>query len=177
MATVDSTRGPAPKLQSVLLVDDDQADIRLIAEAFLEFPDIRLHVVTEVAQAIGFLTKRDEFAQSPTPSLVLLDLRMPLYSGMILLEERRRRGFCAMVPIIVLTTLLHERENCRALGAAAYHLKPTRWTGWQVLIRELTHGYLTADRQSSDALVVFSTVTDVSRQALKPSAGQAGYAG
>ena len=59
----------------VLLVEDDPGDVLMTREAF-EHHHVRgtLHVVGDGDQAVHFLRKTGDYADVPTPGLILLDL-------------------------------------------------------------------------------------------------------
>lgn len=135
---------PSPTLHHILLIEDDPGHVRLVREALCYHPRIYLHAVEQAVQALHFLTHREEYYDAPVPSLIVLDLRLPLFSGKILLEERRRRGLCA-APVVVLTSSAGARLDCMTLGADAFHLKPDDWSGWQRLIRALVLDHLQID--------------------------------
>jgi CheY-like chemotaxis protein len=135
----------APNLQHILLIEDEPAHVCLVGEALGHHPLVRLHTVTNAVQAIHFMTKQQDFANAPTPALIILDLRLPIFSGKALLEERRRRHFCHLVPVVVVTSSAEERLDCRTLGATDYHLKPMEWCQWQVLIHQLVAQHLGLD--------------------------------
>lgn len=131
-------------LQHILLIEDDPGHARLIREALCYNSQLYLHAVKDAVQAIHFLTRREEFVDAPSPSLVILDLGLPIFSGKSLLEERRRHDLCS-APVVVLTGSEKERTDCMALGATEFHLKPSEWRGWQHLIRHLVSTHLQID--------------------------------
>src|SRR4051812_39844219 len=65
----------------LLLVDDNPGDANLLSLVLNHRTDIHLHVVENVVQAFQFLQKRDRYVDAPDPSLILLDLNLPIYSG------------------------------------------------------------------------------------------------
>jgi CheY-like chemotaxis protein len=136
---------PAPALRHILLIEDEPGHACLVSEALGSHPCLRLHTVPNAVAAIHFMTKQQDYFDAPTPSLILLDLHMPIFSGKALLEERRRRHFCQLVPVVVMTSSAEERLECLTLGAAGYHLKPMEWSLWQDLIRQIVAQYLAVD--------------------------------
>ena len=68
----------SPNGGQVLLVEDNPGDIRLVQEAFKEggFP-CKLHVTRDGEQAMAFLHQEPPYADSPRPTLILLDLNLP----------------------------------------------------------------------------------------------------
>lgn len=63
----------------------------------------------------------------PKPSIIFLDLNMPLVSGFEIIEELRRSKSFSEVPIIIYSTAADTKTvaQCRELGASMYVIKPT----------------------------------------------------
>ena len=72
---------------NILLVEDNEGDIILTTEAFKDMKlDNRISVVKDGEEAIRFLKKQGEYAEAPTPQLVLLDINLPGMDGKQLLD-------------------------------------------------------------------------------------------
>lgn len=100
----------------VLIVDDDPA-VRALLETTLPVEEY------EIAQA-GDGQEALDLARERTPSLVLLDWRMPRLSGAEVLAELKRT--LPAVPVIVLTAEIQSRhrDEARRLGADLFLTKP-----------------------------------------------------
>jgi two-component system response regulator len=69
----------------ILLVDDDANEGDLLATALLGTRSrVTVDVINTPEKAIRFLYKDSEFADKPTPDLILLDYRMPSNGGRVL---------------------------------------------------------------------------------------------
>jgi DNA-binding response OmpR family regulator len=134
-----------PTLHHILLVEDEPGHAMLVSEALNDHPRVRLHTVENAVHAIHFMTKQQGHWDAPTPDLIILDLHLPIFSGKALLEERRRRNFCPVVPVVVVTSTEEERVDCMLLGATDYHLKPMVWSQWQALIGQIVARHLAVD--------------------------------
>jgi CheY-like chemotaxis protein len=124
-------------LPLVLLVDDDQRDIRVLSEALRERAvHVRLMTANDAAQAFGALRLVPK--QSP-PRLVILDLHLPGIRGHQVLRELVAHAPWASVPKVVLTGSVSEpdRDEVLALGAAAFFNKPRTFEGYLELAEEL----------------------------------------
>jgi two-component system, chemotaxis family, response regulator Rcp1 len=111
----------------ILLVEDSPGDARLTQEAFREAMVLNeLHIVPDGVEAMRYLRREGEYAERPSPDLILLDLNMPRMDGRQVLraikgDERLRR-----IPVVVLTVSRDERDVLQAynLHANAYVEKP-----------------------------------------------------
>ncbi|MDY6932300.1 MAG: response regulator [Halobacteriota archaeon] len=111
----------------VLLVEDNPGDIRLTEEAFKEgMMHINLHVVTDGIEATKFLKKEGEYADAPSPDLVLLDLNMPRKNGCEVLEDIKADEDLRRIPIVILTTSRAEEDIIKSynLHANCFITKP-----------------------------------------------------
>jgi len=111
---------------SILLVEDRSEDQELFLKAFRKngFNNIP-HIVKDGVEAIQHLakiwTKGD-----PLPDLIVLDLQIPKYHGLEVLEHIRREPRTRGIPVIVLSSsqeILDVAEAFR-LGVAGYLVKP-----------------------------------------------------
>jgi CheY-like chemotaxis protein len=113
----------------ILLVEDDENDRILIRHAFESGArQVRLSMVTTGPEAQAYLAGKDDFAnrdQYPFPSMVLLDLRLPVHSGLEVLGWIRAQPSLRQIPVIVLTSSLEARnvQKAYALGANSFILK------------------------------------------------------
>ena len=103
----------------VLLVEDSAGDALLASQVLAEFPlPVRVHVARDGAQALQMLA-----GGTFRPRLVILDLNIPVVSGLQVLERHRSPG----IPIVVLSGSSRETDKnlAIALGAVEYVQKPT----------------------------------------------------
>ena len=117
---------PAQPIQ-ILLVEDQPADVRLTKEILADGKVANdVHVATDGEQAMAFLRRQGEFAGSPRPDLVLLDLNLPRMDGREVLAEIKSDPDLLRTPVIVLTTSSAERDVLDAYKhrANAYVTKP-----------------------------------------------------
>lgn len=111
----------------ILLVEDSPADVRLTREA-LKDARVRNNVSVAVdgVDAMDFLHKRAQYANVPTPDLILLDLNLPRKDGREVLDEIKHDATLRRIPVVVLTTSQAERDILQSyqLNANAYVTKP-----------------------------------------------------
>ena len=117
----------------VLVVDDNPADVRLVAEAFDEcqYPH-RLHTAQDGLEAIAFLSKLDRFGAVPRPDLVIVDLNMPGIDGYGVLAAIKRTEEFHAIPVIMFSTSDDPVDVKKAydLHANCYIVKPLDFQGF-----------------------------------------------
>jgi two-component system OmpR family response regulator len=104
-------------LRKILLVDDE-ADIRLIAEISLSSLG-----GWEVLQA-GSGREALELAARERPDLILLDVMMPGMDGMTTLQKLREQEHGATTPVIFMTARVQKAEIDRLLALGVRGLIP-----------------------------------------------------
>ncbi|MBK7147797.1 MAG: response regulator [Bacteroidetes bacterium] len=122
----------------ILLVEDNPGDIRLTQEALKESQlDIHLDVVSDGEQAIDFLNKRNKYAESTRPHIILLDLNLPKKNGIEVLKEIKVQDSLKSIPVIVLTTsdADHDISKAYSLHANCYILKPVDFDDFAKVIQ------------------------------------------
>jgi CheY-like chemotaxis protein len=127
----------------VLLVEDNPDDVIMIREAFEQsLTPIQLYVVSNGEQAIKFVRRTD--AVAPRPSLILLDLNLPIRNGLEVLADLKGDDEFLSIPIVVLTTSRapNDIERCYALHANAYIFKPPDFDGFAGVIQQVATCFL-----------------------------------
>lgn len=104
-----------------ILIVEDEAEIRLILIAFLEYAGFVARAAAHGQEAIAIIP---EFK----PHLVILDLMMQPMSGWEVLNWLRDTQTTPPLPVLVLTALSNIKEQVRGLeaGAIDYLAKPTQ---------------------------------------------------
>jgi CheY-like chemotaxis protein len=117
----------------ILLVDDNPHDVVLIRLAFRRVGIIdTIHLVKDGVEAMRYINGDGAYAdrhQFPTPTLVLLDLKMPQTSGFDVLKWIREQPALSNVVVVVMSGSRNDADIDRAysLGANHYLVKPTRF--------------------------------------------------
>src|SRR5262245_60275931 len=103
----------------VLVVDDEQDIAGLIKHTLEKGGEIEVEVVATGDAALKAVTER-------TPDLIVLDLNLPVLSGLEVCRILRSRSATARVPIIMLTARTSESDRVTGLdvGADDYMTKP-----------------------------------------------------
>ena len=124
----------------VLLVEDNPGDVRLTREAFKDAKvHLEMHVVNDGVEAIDFLNRRGEYADSPRPDLILLDLNLPRKDGRDVLAEVKADTSLKSIPVVILTTSASDVdiESSYLLHANCYISKPVDLEGFLTVVRSI----------------------------------------
>jgi two-component system response regulator len=113
----------------MLVADDDENDLRMIARALPENePAYPVTFVRDGGEALDFLQGRGPFAHNPPerPGVLLLDLHMPRCNGWDVLRAVRADERLRVMPIVIFSSSDrdHDIRSCYDLGATAYVMKP-----------------------------------------------------
>jgi CheY-like chemotaxis protein len=101
----------------ILIVEDDD-DIR---EALTQILELEGYAVREAANGRQAL---DISRAEPTPSLILLDLMMPVMDGWQFRAEQMKDPVLSKVPVVVISADLSIQEKAASFGAASVLPKP-----------------------------------------------------
>lgn len=129
-----------------LLVEDDDNDAYLMQRLFTD-KSMPTHIklvrvqdgleAKEYVEGSGKYRDREDY---PPPDVILLDLKLPRWSGFQFLEWLRKEGNGQhLLPVIVLTSSAEPEDVQRAyhLGVNCYLVKPVDWRELQTRIRTL----------------------------------------
>jgi len=124
----------------VLLIEDDPGDVLMTREAFADHKvRNRLTVVTDGVDALALLRKKGQYADFPTPHLILLDLNLPRMDGREVLAEIKNDPALSHIPVVVLTTSEAQEDilGSYRLHANAYVTKPVDFEQFIRIIRQI----------------------------------------
>jgi len=116
-------------MSSILLAEDNPADVYLIREALKEHGvECGMRVASDGKEVLGLITP--ETAALPEMddlSLIILDLNLPRHDGIEILERLRESSLWAHVPVVVLTSSdsPQDRQAATRLGARYFLRKPS----------------------------------------------------
>ena len=133
------------KQVEILIVEDNEGDIRLIEEVFEEAKiRNRLHIAEDGEEAMLFLHGKGKFAGSPRPYVIILDLNLPKKDGREVLREIKEDGNLKNIPVIVLTTSNSEKDILGAYGlrANAYITKPLDFNQFLTVVESIVNFWL-----------------------------------
>jgi CheY-like chemotaxis protein len=111
----------------ILLVEDNQNDVRLTQELFMDGKvQNHLNVVGDGVKALAYLRGLGEYKGSKKPDIVLLDLNLPKKDGREVLAEIKTDPKLKHIPVIILTVSQAEEDILKAynLNVSSYITKP-----------------------------------------------------
>jgi chemotaxis family two-component system response regulator Rcp1 len=131
---------------SILLVEDNPGDVRLMREALQQSKKRthHLNVVNDGEEAMAFL-QQSQYANELRPDLILLDLNLPLKNGYEVLTEIKQDPQLKHIPVVILTTS-NRTEDIRKgynLGADFYLVKPADIDQFNGLVKSIEELWLT----------------------------------
>lgn len=111
----------------LLLVEDNEGDILLTTEA-LEASKVlnEVSIVRNGKLALDFVFKKNGYEDVKSPDVILMDINLPLKSGIEVLEILKSDESTKHIPIIILTTSSSESDIMKSYSnhANAYIVKP-----------------------------------------------------
>ncbi|GAA0891330.1 response regulator [Fulvivirga kasyanovii] len=127
----------------ILLVEDDEVDIRNVERAFkknnISNP---LHIARNGLEALNMLKGSNGVEKlDPTPKVILLDLNMPKMGGLEFLQTIRKDPDLKTTSVFVMTTSDEESDKFAAynLNVAGYILKPLSFERFVKAVSILNH--------------------------------------
>jgi DNA-binding response OmpR family regulator len=127
----------------ILLVEDDANDEALTMRA-LKKSNIanRIVVARDGEEALDYLFGTGTYAGrdlKDTPTVVLLDLKLPKIDGLEVLRRVRANEHTRLTPVIILTSSLEERDRLQGykLGVNSYVVKPVDFSRFSEAISYL----------------------------------------
>ena len=106
----------------ILLIEDDDDDVRLTERAFKKSGiDNLLYVTHDGEEALEYLRSESD----GRPCVILLDLNMPKMNGIELLKIIKDDEELKVIPVVVLTTSQEQQDKVESfkLSVAGYMLK------------------------------------------------------
>jgi two-component system, response regulator len=129
--------------KTVLLVEDNQADVDLTLIAFkhINFP-YQVVVAHDGIEALDYLSGTGKYAnrdKNDVPIMVLLDLKMPKLNGFEVLEVMRHDPVLKDVFVSILTSSCEEKDRARAmdLGANMFLQKAVDFSDFLRITRQI----------------------------------------
>ncbi|HWQ93599.1 MAG TPA: response regulator [Clostridia bacterium] len=122
--------------KSILLVEDDDLDARTVQRALKELRVTNpLARVSNGEEALQWL----RHPANATPGVILLDLNLPVMSGIEFLEVTKTDERLKLIPVVVLTTSKLEEDKLATFkfSVAGYMVKPVDYVQFVEVVRTI----------------------------------------
>lgn len=118
---------PTSKEVKILLVEDDEIDVKALLKAFA-----KLKIANPVTVAKDGLEGWDALETLPRPYLIIMDINMPRMNGLELLEKIRASDAHRDAIVFILTTSTDDQDKFEAynMNVAGYMLKSDMGTSF-----------------------------------------------
>ena len=149
----DEGVGAEGKPIRILLVEDNDADVRLTREALREGKiHNELAVVHDGVEAMAYLRRQAPYVDAVRPDVILLDLNMPRKSGLEVLQEVKEDADLRRIPVVILTTSSAEADVVRSydLHANCYVQKPVDVSRFVEVVKAVDDFWFTIVRLPPD---------------------------
>lgn len=124
----------------LLIVEDNEGDVRLIKEALRDSSVVnRFVVVNDGEQALDYLHRRSGYESSTRPDLILLDLNLPKVNGFDVLTELKAHRALQKIPVIIFSSSTSDGDIQRSydLKANSYVSKPADFDEFLNVVRTI----------------------------------------
>lgn len=124
-----------PNQRAKIVVADDDLDLCELLAMKLRQSDFEVFMALDGIQAI-------EMVRSIEPDLVILDIMMPLMTGMEVLRQMKSEPVIADIPVILMTAKRQENDvtSGYALGVVDYIVKPFNLKDLVVQVKTVISG-------------------------------------
>lgn len=131
------------KAPELLLVEDFEEDAILTMRALKKYNLANeIKWVADGEEAIDFLFAKGKYEnrqKENTPTIILLDLKLPKIHGLDVLEAIKKDSVLSHIPIIIMTSSKENEdiEKAYALGANSYVVKPVDFQQFAEAVKEI----------------------------------------
>ncbi|HJY63663.1 MAG TPA: response regulator [Ignavibacteria bacterium] len=128
------------KSLQILLVEDNEGDVRLIKEAFNESNiDKNFSVAKDGEDALNYLYKRGDYSDRLNPDIIFLDINLPKKNGFEVLEKIKNDPELKRIPVIMLSSSSSEDHISKSyeLSANCYVTKPVDFDEYTEVVKTI----------------------------------------
>ena len=126
-------------MNSILMIDDDADDQLIFKEAIHEIANkIECLFANNGFEALSQLIRLD-----PSPSIIFLDLNMPIMNGFECLEQIRKNGEWRKIPVVIFTTSNNpaDKKKSEKLGAEFFLTKTSDFLLLKIKFAEILQSH------------------------------------
>lgn len=124
--------------QTILLVEDDGDDQELFILALSEIKDAPpMDIVNNGKAALERL-----YRSLVLPSLIFMDINMPLMNGIECLSSIKENPLISHIPVVMLTSSMLEKKQALQLGATGYICKTSCLEELKQSLEQFIHAFV-----------------------------------
>ncbi|OZG75333.1 hybrid sensor histidine kinase/response regulator [Hahella sp. CCB-MM4] len=100
---------PLPDAKTLLYIDDNQTNLKLLEQYLSSFPGLKLLTATDADQGL-------EVAAQTLPDIILLDLNLPRVTGYEVYRRLKSQPYLVDTPVVVVTANINAQIEAESLG-------------------------------------------------------------
>jgi len=129
----------------ILMIDDNNADIELVKEAVNDGAiQVEIQAAYNAVQSFTYFRKLRDDDSQPKPTLIILDLNLPIFSGEIILDYIKSEPHLQDIPIVIWTssTFKDDPAKYKSLGANEFIVKPMNYSDYRLAVQDIKRRYI-----------------------------------
>ena len=125
---------------NILLVEDNEADVKITLRAFAKAKlKNTIYVINDGQEALDFVQHKGKYQDRerfPRPDLILLDIKLPKLDGFQVLQNLKKDLQYSSIPVIMLTSSKNEEDIAKSYknGAASFIPKSVNYNDFVKII-------------------------------------------
>lgn len=130
---------------SILVAEDDPDDALLLKDAFREINQSSITILENGKLLVDYI--KQLVISQKTPSLIIVDLNMPILDGRSVIKSIRTNPDTKDIPLVVLSTTKNKDDidSVMALGASDFFTKPSSFADLVNIIGTISNKWLIPD--------------------------------
>lgn len=127
----------------ILFIEDNPHEAELTIRGLKKHNLVnKLKHIDDGAEALDFIFSKGIYAdreKSPTPKLIILDLKLPKVDGLEILRQLKADERTKTIPVVVLTSSQEESDVVESyrLGVNSYIVKPVNFESFSKAVADL----------------------------------------
>lgn len=129
----------SPQPSRIVLIEDNPGDIFLLRHALAAYGDqYQIEVLDDGKKALDYVCRHCQ-SNGTGPCVLVLDLHLPIFDGLQVLQAIRQEPELDGLRIVAITGFASRQEETavRNLGVQLYRNKPNELSGFQKLAEEI----------------------------------------
>jgi len=127
----------------ILIIEDNHHEAELTIRSLKKHNLVnKLKHIDDGAEALDFIFSKGIYSDrenSPTPKLIILDLKLPKVDGLEILRQLKADDRTKTIPVVILTSSQEERDVIESyrLGVNSYIVKPVNFESFTTAVADL----------------------------------------